>query len=117
FDALARSRDESGEHNELRRVVNSLLIFIEQIAPSGFLIAATNLDRHLDPAIWRRFDEVIWFELPDSGMIKKYLAHAFKNTNIAFDPEAFAAELKGYSYADLEKLCIQALKNSVLEGG
>ncbi|WP_220443734.1 AAA family ATPase [Paracoccus luteus] len=71
FDALARSRDESGEHNELRRVVNSLLIFIEQIAPSGFLIAATNLDRDLDPAIWRRFDEVIWFELPDTGMIKK----------------------------------------------
>ncbi len=115
FDALARSRDESGEHNELRRVVNSLLIFIEQIAPSGFLIAATNLDRHLDPAIWRRFDEVIWFELPDSGMIKKYLVHAFKNTKIEFDPDAFISELKGFSYADLEKVCTQALKLSILE--
>ncbi|MCC6864519.1 MAG: ATP-binding protein [Rhodobacteraceae bacterium] len=116
FDALARSRDESGEHNELRRVVNSLLIFIEQIAPSGFLIAATNLDRHLDPAIWRRFDEVIWFKLPDTTMVKKYLVHAFKNTTIAFDTGAFIAELNGYSYADLEKLCIQALKLSIIEG-
>ena len=116
FDALARSRDEAGEHNELRRVVNSLLIFIEQIAPSGFLIAATNLDQHLDPAIWRRFDEVIWFELPDTGMITKYLVHAFRNSKITFDPAAFAAEFQGYSYADLEKLCVQTLKTSILEG-
>jgi hypothetical protein len=29
FDAIARSREEAGEHSELRRVVNSLLIFIE----------------------------------------------------------------------------------------
>ena len=113
FDALARSRDEAGEHNELRRVVNSLLIFIDQIAPSGFLIAATNLDQHLDNAIWRRFDEVIWFELPDTGMITKYLVHAFRNSRIAFDPSAFAAELQGYSYADLEKLCVQTLKTSI----
>lgn len=116
FDALARSRDEAGEHNELRRVVNSLLIFIEQIAPSGFLIAATNLDQHLDPAIWRRFDEVIWFELPDTGMIAKYLEHAFRNSKIEFDPADFVVELQGYSYADLEKLCVQTLKNAILDG-
>jgi len=61
FDALARSRDDTGEHNELRRVVNSLLIFIDRIKPKGFLVAATNLDQSLDPAVWRRFDEVIWF--------------------------------------------------------
>lgn len=116
FDALARSRDEAGEHNELRRVVNSLLIFIEQIEPSGFLIAATNLDQHLDPAIWRRFDEVVWFELPDTGMIAKYLVHAFRNSKIGFDPAAFVGDLRGYSYADLEKLCVQTLKNSILSG-
>jgi SpoVK/Ycf46/Vps4 family AAA+-type ATPase len=116
FDALARSRDEAGEHNELRRVVNSLLIFIEQIAPSGFMIAATNLDQHLDPAIWRRFDEVIWFELPNTSMIEKYLVYAFKNSKVSFDPAASAAELQGYSYADLEKLCVQTLKISILDG-
>src|SRR5215204_6558956 len=44
FDALARSRDDTSEHNELRRVVNSLLIFIDRIKPKGFLIAASNLD-------------------------------------------------------------------------
>lgn len=48
-------------------------------------------------------------------MIKKYLVHAFKNTKIEFDPDAFISELKGFSYADLEKVCTQALKLSILE--
>lgn len=116
FDAIARSREETGEHNELRRVVNSLLIFIEQIEPKGFLIAATNLDRHLDPALWRRFDEIVWFEQPDDAMIQKYLAQAFRNVQIAFDPAVYSDQLHGYSYADLEKICVQAIKLSVLGG-
>ncbi|MGE0830648.1 MAG: AAA family ATPase [Hyphomonadaceae bacterium] len=36
FDALARARDDASEHSELRRVVNSLLLFIERIKPNGF---------------------------------------------------------------------------------
>ena len=53
FDALARARSEDGEHSELRRVVNSLLIFIDRIQPKGFLVAATNFDQSLDSAIFR----------------------------------------------------------------
>ena len=116
FDAIARSRDEAGEHNELRRVVNSLLIFIEQIQPGGFVIAATNLDSHLDPAIWRRFDEIVWFDPPDATMVSKYLAHAFRNVRTSFEPADYADQLFGYSYADLERVCVQALKLSVLGG-
>ena len=59
FDALARSRGDNGEHNQLRRVVNSLLLFIDHMQPKGFLIAATNLDRSLDLAVWQRFAK--WF--------------------------------------------------------
>lgn len=116
FDAIARSREEASEHSELRRVVNSLLIFIEQIEPSGFLIAATNLDGHLDPAIWRRFDEIVWFDAPNATMVRKYLVHAFRNVRPSFDPADFADQLQGYSYAELERVCIAAMKLSVLGG-
>lgn len=116
FDAIARSREEAGEHGELRRVVNSLLIFIEQIQPGGFLVAATNLDDHLDPAIWRRFDEIVWFDAPDAVMVRKYLIHAFRNVRRSFEPIAYADRLNGYSYADLERLCVHAIRLSVLEG-
>lgn len=114
FDAIARARDDGGEHSELRRVVNSLLLFIDQIQPSGFLLAATNLDQTLDPAVWRRFDEVVWFDAPDERMICKYLANAFKNVAVEFEPRNFAIKVAGYSYSELEKICTQAIKLSIL---
>src|SRR3954454_8029007 len=92
FDALARSRDDSSEHNELRRVVNSLLLFIDRIKPKGFLIAATNLDQSLDVAIWRRFDEVIWFEKPERPMVDRFLRLKFKNIPTTFDPVTRSAD-------------------------
>lgn len=115
FDALARSRDDSSEHNELRRVVNSLLIFIDRIRPRGFLVAASNLEQVLDAAIWRRFDEVIWFEKPDSKMIARFLTLKFKNARTSFDPLAYVGELAGYSYAEIERICIQAIKAAIIE--
>ena len=100
FDALARSRDDSSEHNELRRVVNSLLLFIDRLRPQGFLIAATNLDHALDSAIWRRFDEVIWFDKPDEQLIARYLRTKFRNVATAFDVTTKAGELVGFSCGD-----------------
>ena len=116
FDALARSRDDANEHNELRRVVNSLLVFIDRIQPKGFLIAATNLDRSLDSAVWRRFDEVLWLEKPDQELVEHFLAMKFKNLEVAFDPLARASQLVGYSYAELDRICIQAIKAAIIEG-
>jgi SpoVK/Ycf46/Vps4 family AAA+-type ATPase len=115
FDALARARDDSSEHNELRRVVNSLLIFIDRITPKGFLVAATNLDQALDAAVWRRFDEVIWFDRPDRRMIERFLRMKFKNVTLAFDPIGHAAELDGYSYADIDRISVQAIKSAIIE--
>lgn len=116
FDALARSREDAAESGELRRVVNSLLLFIEQIEPGGFLIAATNLAGQLDPAIWRRFDEVVWFDLPNAGMIDAYLRHAFRNVATSFDPTAYVDRLSGSSYAELARITQQAIKLSILNG-
>lgn len=116
FDALARTREDEGEHNELRRVVNSLLVFIDRLQPKGFLIAATNHDKSLDPAVWRRFDEVIWFEKPDQRMIKRYLRLKFKNIKTDFDPESWSEKLEGFSYSEIERACIQSIKSMILDG-
>jgi SpoVK/Ycf46/Vps4 family AAA+-type ATPase len=115
FDALARSRDDASDHNELRRVVNSLLLFIDRIQPRGFLVTATNLDQAIDPAVWRRFDEVIWFDRPDRGMIETFLALKFKNAALHFDPIPEAASLEGFSFAEIERICVQAVKISIIE--
>jgi SpoVK/Ycf46/Vps4 family AAA+-type ATPase len=64
FDAIARLRDDETLNGELRRVVNSLLMLIDKFRGQGFVIAATNHERQLDPAIWRRFDEVFFLRNP-----------------------------------------------------
>jgi SpoVK/Ycf46/Vps4 family AAA+-type ATPase len=102
-------------NNELRRVVNSLLIFIDRIQPKGYLLAATNLDHSLDAAIWRRFDEVIWFDKPDRRMTARFLKMKFKNVAIAFDPDAHLDELDGRSYAELDRICVQAIKSAIID--
>ncbi len=53
------------KHCRTALVGNSLLIFIDRIKPKGFSSAVYHFDQSLDPAVWRRFDEVIWFERPD----------------------------------------------------
>lgn len=69
----------------------------------------------LDPALWRRFDEVIWFDRPNRRMIERFLRMKFKNVMVAFDPTARAADLEGYSFAEIERVCIQAIKSAIIE--
>lgn len=115
FDALARSREDASEHNELRRVVNSLLLFIDRLRPQGFLIAATNLDQALDTAIWRRFDEVVWFERPTRQLAARFLRMKFRNVLLTFDVAARARDFDGFSYAEIERVCVQAIKASIID--
>lgn len=114
FDALARTRSDSTEHNELRRVVNSLLLMIDRHKTRGFLIAATNLEESLDTAIWRRFDEVILFDAPRDREIRAFLKLKTKNFPPRFDIEAKASKLLGLSYADIERICTNSIKRSIL---
>jgi len=115
FDALARARADGTEHNELRRVVNSLLMLIDRFKGRGFLIAATNLEESLDGALWRRFDDVVYFDQPSKTQIRKMLALKTKNFPAAFDLSDRADDLAGMSYADIERICIGAIKKAVLD--
>lgn len=114
FDALARSRTESSGHGELRRVVNSLLMMIDRFRGPGFLIAATNLQDVLDEAIWRRFDEVILFDPPGAAQIKAMLKLKTRNFPADFEIAAEAGSLAGYSYAEIERVSLEAIRQAIL---
>jgi SpoVK/Ycf46/Vps4 family AAA+-type ATPase len=114
FDAVARARDDTSEHSELRRVVNSLLLFIERIKPNGFMIAATNLESVLDEAVYRRFDEVVWFDLPTKAQITQYVKRKFRNVQASFDPTTLVDTMADYSLAEIERACVQAIKAPII---
>jgi SpoVK/Ycf46/Vps4 family AAA+-type ATPase len=115
FDALARSRTDEGEHNELRRVVNSLLGLIDRYQGRGVFVAATNLEASLDKAIWRRFDDVVVFDAPNREQISSLLRLVFKNFPVNFDVDASTAKLDGLSYAEVESVALDAVKTAVLK--
>lgn len=114
FDAIARLRDDDTLNGELRRVVNSLLSLIEKFRGQGFVIAATNHERQLDPAIWRRFDEVVFFEKPGNNEIARLLDLKFKNFRKDFESREVAGYLKGFSHAEIEAVCLNAIRRAVL---
>jgi SpoVK/Ycf46/Vps4 family AAA+-type ATPase len=115
FDALARTRKDESEHSELRRVVNSLLMLIDRYRGRGFVVAATNLDESLDPAVWRRFDEVIHFDLPKDRQIQQMVELKTRNFPLSFNLRDKLVKLRGLSYADIERVCLSAVKRSVLK--
>jgi SpoVK/Ycf46/Vps4 family AAA+-type ATPase len=77
FDAIAKRRDDDGDIGELKRLVNVLLQEIDDWPSSSLLIAATNHGDLLDPAIWRRFDDVLTFGLPDISVRRKFIYSLF----------------------------------------
>jgi len=114
FDALAQARSGTQGHGELRRVVNSLLMMFERFYGQGFLIAATNLESTLDDALWRRFDEVVLFDRPTPAKARAMLALKTRNFKPSFEIAKKAERLKGFSFAEIDRLCQQAIKQAIL---
>jgi len=75
-DALAKMRDDSKELGELKRVVISLLQNIDAMGKDHVLIAATNHEHLLDPAIWRRFAYKLHLKEPDATS-REWMARRF----------------------------------------
>jgi AAA+ superfamily predicted ATPase len=114
FDAIARLRDDETLNGELRRVVNSLLTLIEKFRGQGFVIAATNHEMQLDAAIWRRFDEVVFFGKPSTNEITRLVALKFHNFATEFEPAEMSKFLEGFSHAEIERVCLNSIRRAVL---
>ncbi|MGH9474887.1 MAG: AAA family ATPase [Terriglobales bacterium] len=117
FDAIGRSRDDASEHGELKRVLNAFLQILDNFSGRSLVIAATNFEQVLDPAVWRRFDEIIRFERPTVVQImqlirKRLAALVFSDDQV----EQISSHLAGASFADAERICLDIRRQCVLRG-
>lgn len=116
FDAIGKARDDATEHGELKRVINSFLQMLDGFSAPSILIAATNHEQLLDPALWRRFDEILMFPRPSVHEIRSLLGMKLKNfPRSGIDLKTAATQLKGMSHADVERVCWDAIKATVLQ--
>lgn len=116
FDAISKQRDSVDEHGELKRVVNSFLQMLDNYEGDSIIIAATNHQQLLDNAVWRRFDEVIFFDKPTPDEIPKLLIKNLKRypTN-NIDYIKMSEKLTGNSHSDIERLCLNVIRKAILQ--
>jgi len=115
FDSIGSQRGLLNEVGEIRRVLNSFLHLIEQDGSDSLLIAATNHKEILDRALFRRFDDVIEYRLPETSEIISILKArltGFGKADINWETLSEAALT--LSYADITRACEEAIKEAIL---
>jgi SpoVK/Ycf46/Vps4 family AAA+-type ATPase len=115
FDALGKKRDDPQEVGELKRVVSSFLQILDAHPRDRVVIAATNHEGMLDDALWRRFDEVLFFGRPSAEQLVQLMELRLRSVRKReLDLVALANEMAGFSYADAERVCLEATKSMLL---
>lgn len=117
FDSLGKVRDYNQDHGEMKRVVNTILQLFDYLPQSSIVIAATNQKDMLDPALIRRFDVKVKFELPDEPQITKLIELTLRNGQIKLPAKASISNIVsaslGLSYYSIQKTLITAIKRSL----
>lgn len=116
-DALGGDRAAQNDVGEIRRVLNSFLQFLEEDTSESVIIAATNHPRLLDNALFRRFDTVMDFTLPDDDSVESVIKNrlsSFHVSNLSWPRVVPAA--RGLSHAEISTAAENAAKRTVLSG-
>ena len=117
FDALGAHRSQSNDVGEIRRVLNSFLQLLEKDDSQSIVVAATNHPEMLDRALFRRFDDVIEYALPDATLAEEILRRKLAMfQTIDLDWPQVLPEVKGLSHAELVRASEEAAKRAVLGG-
>lgn len=115
FDALGADRS-GNDVGEARRILNSFLVFLEEASPESLVLAATNHRAILDKALFRRFDAVMTYTLPDArqagSVIRARLGSLATGTSMA----RLGDYTSGLSHAELVKAAETAAKTVLMRG-
>ncbi|WP_406863127.1 ATP-binding protein [Streptomyces sp. HUAS MG47] len=115
IDMFAGERENS-DHGEMRRVSTVLLQQLEDFKSDNLVIATTNHGTSLDSAMWRRFDEVLTYRNPTQAQIAALLELKLRKFNYKVNREQVSRALAGMSHAEVESVCLDAMRKSVLAG-
>ncbi|MBN1441693.1 MAG: ATP-binding protein [Planctomycetes bacterium] len=122
IDALAPRRSESTSP-VMARLVPQILAEMEGFEQHDesclLFLGATNEPWLLDPAILRpgRFDESIYIGLPDRAALDRLLDIHLEGRPVAgdLDRQRLAAALRGFTGADVQRLCERAASEAFLD--
>ena len=115
FDSIGMSRGSENDVGEMRRVLNTFLVFVESHRGNSVIIAATNHGHLLDRALFRRFDDLIELGLPSRELAERTYRERLagqKTSRLNYAKLAEASE--GMSFAEITRICEDAIKDMLL---
>jgi SpoVK/Ycf46/Vps4 family AAA+-type ATPase len=119
FDAIGKERGDTHETGEIKRVVASLLMQIDELPSYTIVIAATNHPELLDRASWRRFQLRLHLPMPGERELAEFVARLLESfgESLSYSPGALAKALGSISYAEAEEFCLDIRRRQVLAMG
>lgn len=117
FDAIGSERGLSNDVGEVRRILNSFLQMIDHDPSNSLIMAATNHPEILDRALYRRFDDVLSYDLPDADQASELL----RDRLCGYAPESFrwqdfGVSSVGLSFADIARVAEEVIKDALIDG-
>lgn len=116
FETLGKERGDTHETGEIKRVVSSLLLQIDDLPSQVTIIGATNHPELLDRAVWRRFQIRMNLPMPTRANISLWLEKFQQkhNVNFEFASETIAKKLLGSNYSEIEEFGLSILRRHIL---
>lgn len=116
-DSIARSREDTQEVGEIKRVVNTFLQILDEYSSnSGLVVAATNLNKSLDTALWRRFDDLILVPKPGENELLQILKQTLSVVEMgSINWDLIVKQMSDFSAAQAVKVGQDAAKRAILE--
>lgn len=114
FDAIGGERSLENDVGEMRRVLNALLQFIEQDVSDSLIIGATNNPALLDRALFRRFDDVLHYGLPDEASRRRLIENVLGSFKGRLGWKSIIEQSDGLSHAEIDHACRDAIKGAIL---
>jgi len=117
FDAIGAQRAGQNDVGEIRRVLNSFLQFLENDDGPSLIVAATNHPELLDRALFRRFDDVIAYDLPTPEIARGIVQNRLSTFSLkSVEWNGVLEKTAGLSQAEIARAADEAAKGAVLSG-
>ncbi|MCY4512667.1 MAG: ATP-binding protein [Bdellovibrionales bacterium] len=114
FDAIGSERSRADDVGEMRRVLNAFLQFIENDKSNSIIISATNNMKLLDKALFRRFDDVLYYDTPSSEEVIKLITNRLASFLGDLKVKEIVNETTGLSHAEIVQACYDSVKEAIL---
>ena len=115
FDAIGSERGRTDDVGEMRRVLNSFLQFIENDKSKSIIVSAANNMELLDKALFRRFDDVLYYDLPSDEETAQLIENRIADFLGKLKAKEVIKETKTLSHAEITQACYDSVKEAILE--